>query len=154
MNGKFVDSEGKVPEGQTLLNFLLRACYRLMSKMLSESVPVAEALMPVYNQLSTVRRCLIEVTKWGAPDSGKSYIRNGRAGALSNSNILLVRELYPYQMKLASIDNMRQNGTFYDEDGMIPEGQGVCVAILNECYDILHDLISKVEDEDNSNGDE
>jgi hypothetical protein len=78
VNGKFVDSEGKVPEGQALLNFLLRACYRLMSKMLSESVPVAEALMPVYNQLSTVRRCLIEVTKWGTPDSGKSYIRNDR----------------------------------------------------------------------------
>ncbi|KAM3584559.1 hypothetical protein VKS41_003368 [Umbelopsis sp. WA50703] len=134
VNGKFVDSEGKVPEGQALLNFLLRACYRLMSKMLSESVPVAEALMPVYNQLSTVRRCLIEVTKWGTPDS--------------------VRELYPYQMKLASIDNMRQNGTFYDEDGMIPEGQGVCVAILNECYDILHDLISKVEDEENGTVDD
>jgi hypothetical protein len=40
-----------------------------MAKMLSENVPVAEALMPVHNQLSTVRRCLIEVTKWGKPDS-------------------------------------------------------------------------------------
>ncbi|GAB5588449.1 hypothetical protein Unana1_03349 [Umbelopsis nana] len=130
VGGKFLDAEGKVPDGQTLVNFLLRACYRLMAKMLSESVPVAEALMPVYNQLSTVRRCLLEVNKWGAPDS--------------------VRELYPYQMKLASIDNMRQNGTFYDEDGMIPEGQALCVAILNECYDILHDLISKVEDEEGS----
>lgn len=42
-----------------------------MAKMLSENVPVAEALMPVHNQLSTVRRCLVEVTKWGKPDSGK-----------------------------------------------------------------------------------
>lgn len=65
-----------------------------------------------------------------------------------------VRELYPYQMKLASIDNMRVNGTFYDEDGMIPEGQGLCVAILNECYDILHDLVSKVEDEASDGSDE
>jgi hypothetical protein len=73
---------------------------------------------------------------------------------LSKSKIFIVRELYPYQMKLASIDNMRQNGTFYDEDGMIPEGQGVCVAILNECYDILHDLISKVEDEENGTVDD
>jgi hypothetical protein len=72
---------------------------------------------------------------------------------LSKSKIFIVRELYPYQMKLASIDNMRQNGTFYDEDGMIPEGQGVC-AILNECYDILHDLISKVEDEENGTVDD
>ena len=65
-----------------------------------------------------------------------------------------VRELYPYQMKLASIDNMRRNGTFYDEDGMIPEGQGLCVAILNECYDILHDLIIKVGEDDSSGGDD
>lgn len=68
----------------------------------------------------------------------------------TNTWVSQVRELYPYQMKLASIDNMRQNGTFYDEDGMIPEGQGLCVAILNECYDILHDLISKVDDDESS----
>jgi hypothetical protein len=55
-------------------------------------------------------------------------------------------------MKLASIDNMRVNGTFYDEDGMIPEGQGLCVAMLNECYDILHDLVSKVEEDEASVG--
>jgi len=47
-----------------------------------------------------------------------------------------------YQMKLASIDNMRVNGTFCDEEGNIPEGQAICVALLNECYDILHELIA------------
>ncbi|KAG2223104.1 hypothetical protein INT45_008952 [Circinella minor] len=121
-DGKFKDTEGNVAEGQTVINFLLRGCYRLITKMLSENVPVAEALMPVHNQLSTVRRCLIEVTKCGKPDSP--------------------RDLYPYQMKLASIDNMRVNGIFYDEDNNIPEGQAICTALLNECYDILHDLIS------------
>ncbi|KAI8356118.1 hypothetical protein EDC96DRAFT_515825 [Choanephora cucurbitarum] len=122
-DGKFTDpASDTVPEGQAVVNFLLRGCYRIMAKMLSENVPVAEALMPVHNQLSTVRRCLIEVTKWGKPDS--------------------VRDLYPYQMKLASIDNMRINGTFCDEEGNIPEGQAVCVALLNECYDILHELIA------------
>ncbi|KAI8977133.1 hypothetical protein BDF20DRAFT_913502 [Mycotypha africana] len=124
-DGSFRDSQAadnSIPEGQAVINFLLRGCYRLMAKMLSENVPVAEALMPVYNQLSTVRRCLIEVTKWGKPDS--------------------VRDLYPYQMKLASIDNMRVNGTFYDVEGNIPEGQAMCVALLNECYDMLHELIS------------
>lgn len=74
-DGKFRDSESDVvPEGQAVVNFLLRGCYRIMAKMLSENVPVAEALMPVHNQLSTVRRCLIEVTKWGKPDSGKTYL--------------------------------------------------------------------------------
>ncbi|KAI7854656.1 hypothetical protein BDC45DRAFT_507812 [Circinella umbellata] len=121
-DGKFKDTEGNIAEGQTVINFLLRGCYRLITKMLGENVPVAEALMPVHNQLSTVRRCLIEVTKCGRPDSP--------------------RDLYPYQMKLASIDNMRVNGIFYDEDNNIPEGQAICTALLNECYDILHDLIS------------
>ncbi|KAI8890689.1 hypothetical protein K501DRAFT_236285 [Backusella circina FSU 941] len=125
-DGKFRDSESDViPEGQAVVNFFLRGCYRIMAKMLSENVPVAEALMPVHNQLSTVRRCLVEVTKWGKPDS--------------------VRDLYPYQMKLASIDNMRVNGTFCDEDGNIPEGQAICIALLNECYDILHELIAAVD---------
>ncbi|KAG1350494.1 hypothetical protein G6F62_003255 [Rhizopus arrhizus] len=122
-NGSFKEpGTENIPEGQAVVNFLLRGCYRIMAKMLSENVPVAEALMPVHNQLSTVRRCLIEVTKWGKPDS--------------------IRDLYPYQMKLASIDNMRVNGTFCDEDGNIPEGQAICLALLNECYDMLHELMT------------
>ncbi|ORX46307.1 hypothetical protein DM01DRAFT_1339626 [Hesseltinella vesiculosa] len=128
-NGKFRDPKSEknaVPDGQALINFLLRGCYRLITKMLSENVPVSEAIMPIYNQLSTVRRCLVEVTKYGRPDSA--------------------RDLYPYQLKLASIDNMRINGVFYDEDGNIPEGQAMCVALLNECYDMLHDLIATVDD--------
>ncbi|KAI8089640.1 uncharacterized protein BX664DRAFT_333539 [Halteromyces radiatus] len=128
-NGKFRDpqaGEDNVPDGQALINFLLRGCYRLITKMLSENVPVSEAIMPIHNQLSTVRRCLLEVTKWGKPDSA--------------------RDLYPYQLKLASIDNMRQNGIFYDDEGNIPEGQAICIALLNECYDILHDLMAAVDD--------
>ncbi|KAI8071275.1 hypothetical protein BC940DRAFT_294039 [Gongronella butleri] len=128
-NGKFRDPKAQnndVPDGQALINFLLRGCYRLITKMLSENVPVSEAIMPIYNQLSTVRRCLLEVTKYGRPDSA--------------------RDLYPYQLKLASIDNMRKNGIFYDEDGNIPEGQAMCVALLNECYDMLHDLIATVDE--------
>ncbi|KAI8971363.1 hypothetical protein BDB01DRAFT_811532 [Pilobolus umbonatus] len=122
-DGKFRDhSSDTVPEGQAMINFLLRGCYRIMTKMLSENIPVAEALMPVYNQLSTVRRCLMEESKWGKPDS--------------------VRDLYPYQMKLASIDDLRVNGTFSDKDGNIPEGQAICVALLNECYDMLYELIA------------
>ncbi|CAO3630719.1 unnamed protein product [Cunninghamella blakesleeana] len=127
-NGKFRDpktSTDYVPDGQALINFLLRGCYRLITKMLSENVPVSEAIMPIYNQLSTVRRCLIEVTKWGKPDSA--------------------RDLYPYQLKLASIDNMRRDGIFYDEEGNIPEGQAICISILNECYDLLHELLAAVE---------
>lgn len=56
------------------------------------------------------------------------------------------RELYPYQMKLASLDNMRVDGKFYDTDGNIPEGQGTLNALLAECFDIIHEL--KIEAEE------
>ncbi|KAF9586149.1 hypothetical protein BGW38_009234 [Lunasporangiospora selenospora] len=106
-NGKFVDREENVHEGQ--------------------AKPIAEALMPIHNQLLTVRRCLLEVKKWGGD--------------------FTVRDLYPYQMKLASMDNMRVDGKFLDKDGEIPEGQGICNSLLSECYDILYELQESVVDE-------
>ena len=44
------------------------------------SQPVSEALLPVYNQLRTLKRCLIEVKK--------------------NGGVQTVREVYPYSMKV------------------------------------------------------
>lgn len=44
------------------------------------SEPVSEALLPVYNQLQTLRRCLLEVKN---------------SGGISSP-----RELYPYSMKV------------------------------------------------------
>ncbi|KAG9325171.1 hypothetical protein KVV02_002025 [Mortierella alpina] len=126
-NGKFVDREGNVEEGQALLNFMLHKCYRLIYVLLSASEPIAEALMPIHNQLLTVRRCLLEVKKWGGD--------------------FTVRDLYPYQMKLASMDNMRVDGKFLDKDKEIPEGQGICNSLLSECYDILYELQESVVDE-------
>lgn len=126
-DGKFYDDGGDVPEGQTVLLYLLHKCYRLVYKILSSSEPIAEPLMPIHNQLQTVRRFLIEVKKFGGPFTS--------------------RELYPYQMKLASIDNMRVDGKFLDDDGTIPEGQGIVMALLNECYDILFELKADIVDE-------
>lgn len=44
------------------------------------SEPVSEALLPVYNQLQTLKRCLVEVKEQGGVSSA--------------------RELYPYSMKV------------------------------------------------------
>ncbi|KAG0166023.1 hypothetical protein DFQ30_007678 [Apophysomyces sp. BC1015] len=118
--GKFVDEKGQTPEGQTVLNFLLHKCYRMVLILLIESVPVSEALTPIYNQLTSVRQCLMAVKDIGAPCSPE--------------------ELYPYQMKLASIDQLRKDGKFYDDRGHIPEGQALCVSTLEECYHILDEL--------------
>jgi Protein of unknown function (DUF2408) len=80
-SGKFEDDDGNVGEGQTVLLYMLRRCYAMLYQLLNSSVPVSEgiflttslltaALMPIHNQLSTVRRCLIEVKKVGGPYSG------------------------------------------------------------------------------------
>ncbi|KAF9112226.1 hypothetical protein BGX27_003781 [Mortierella sp. AM989] len=133
-NGKFIDRDGALNEGQALLNFMLHKCYRLIYVLLSASEPIAEALMPIHNQLLTVRRCLLEVKKWGGD--------------------FTVRDLYPYQMKLASLDNMRVDGKFLDKDKEIPEGQGICNSLLSECYDILYELQDTVVDEQSESEDD
>jgi hypothetical protein len=69
LRGKFLDVNGEAPEGQTVLQFLLNKCYRTIFELLSGSVPVSEALTPVYNQLLTVKQCLQAVKETGAPCS-------------------------------------------------------------------------------------
>ena len=81
----------------------------------------------MYNQLLTLRKCLIEVKK---------------SGGVSNP-----RELYPYSMKLNSIDNMRVDGKFMVGKD-IPEGQGSIIDLLSECYDLAYELRTAAEDDD------
>ena len=64
---------------QTLL-YLLRRSYGYIYYLMVSSEPVSEALLPVYNQLQTLKRCLIEVKNSGGVSSP--------------------RELYPYSMKV------------------------------------------------------
>lgn len=125
VNSKFPTDSGD-NKGQTILLYLLRRCYAIIYKLLESSEPVSESLQPLHNQLSTVRRCLLAVK---------------RMGGIKNS-----RELYPYQMKLASLDGLRVDGKFYDADGNIPEGQATLNALLAECFDIIHEM--KIEAED------
>ncbi|KAK9474638.1 uncharacterized protein V1510DRAFT_411560 [Dipodascopsis tothii] len=127
VNGVFLDEDGNVPKGQKILLYLLRRNYALIYRLLVSSEPVSEALMPIQNQLSTVRRCLLEVK---------------RMDGLSSA-----RELYPYQMKLASIDNLRVDGKFMIGNA-IPEGQGMLNALLAECFDLCHELRVEFDEQD------
>ncbi|KAJ5818402.1 hypothetical protein N7474_003993 [Penicillium riverlandense] len=129
VNGNFVDAEGQPADlhAQRTLLYLIRRSYAYIYALLISSEPVSEALLPVYNQLQTLRRCLIEVKE---------------SGGVSNS-----RELYPYSMKLNSIDNMRVDGKFYVGPD-IPEGQGSVNALLAECYDLVWELRAAVADEE------
>lgn len=50
-------------------------------------------------------------------------------------------------MKLTSIDNLRKDGKFYDDEGQVPEGQALCVSTLEECYSLLEELRLKSQEE-------
>lgn len=114
------DPETHVPNSDfAIVVFLTRKARALLFKILDLAEPVDEILSPMYNQLQTTKRCLIEV-------------RN--MGGLSD-----LRELYPYQMKLASIDNAREDGKFV-VNNRVPAGQAAINAVLSECFELCHEL--------------
>ncbi|KAJ3094246.1 hypothetical protein HDU96_001769 [Phlyctochytrium bullatum] len=87
VDGKFLDEKGNVPEGQAVLHFLLHKCYRLVYKLQSVSEEsVADSLLPIRNQLVTLKKCLQELHRWKIS--------------------LSPRELSVYQMRLAALDNL------------------------------------------------
>ncbi|TVY26666.1 UPF0662 protein [Lachnellula hyalina] len=128
IDGNFVDAEGNFAElyVQRTLLYLIRRCYGYIYYLMVSSEPVSEALLPVYNQLQTLKRCLIEVKNSGGVSSP--------------------RELYPYSMKLNSLDNMRVDGKFMVGND-IPEGQGSVIDLLSECFDLNYELRVAAESE-------
>ncbi|KAM3527697.1 hypothetical protein MY4038_006201 [Beauveria bassiana] len=120
-NGNFFDDKGRPADlwTQRTMLYLIRRSYAYIYSFMLSSEPVSEALLPIYNQLQTLKRCLIEVK--------------------DNGGVSSVRELYPYSMKLASLDNMRVDGKFV-VNGDIPEGQSSVSELLAECFDLNYDL--------------
>ncbi|CAG8983060.1 hypothetical protein HYALB_00006088 [Hymenoscyphus albidus] len=128
INGNFQDANGNFAElyVQRTLLYLIRRSYAYIYLLMVSSEPVSEALLPVYNQLQTLRRCLLEVKNSGGVSSP--------------------RELYPYSMKLNSIDNMRVDGKFM-VGKEIPEGQGSVIELLSECFELNYELRIAAETE-------
>ncbi|KAI4092913.1 MAG: hypothetical protein LQ339_007809 [Xanthoria mediterranea] len=129
VNGNFEDSLGNKADlhAQRTLLYLIRRSYAYIYTLIISSEPVSEALLPVFNQLQTLRRCLLEVK---------------RSGGVSSP-----RELYPYSMKLHSIDDMRVDGKFM-VGADIPEGQGSVNPLLAECFDLNYELRIEAEEND------
>ncbi|KAF5018900.1 hypothetical protein F66182_9095 [Fusarium sp. NRRL 66182] len=136
-NGNWVDERGRPADlwTQRTMLYLIRRSYAYIYSFMLASEPVSEALLPVYNQLQTLKRCLIEVKK--------------------NGGVSSVRELYPYSMKLNSLDNMQVDGKFV-VNGDIPEGQGSVTGLLAECFDLNYELRVAAEEaaESGTNGNE
>lgn len=126
------DGKKKIQRAQLVVLYLLRRCYSVIYKLLESSEPVSESLQPIHNQLSTVRRCLLEIK---------------RVDGLNN-----LRELYPFQFKLALLDNLRQDGKFI-VNNQVPEGQGTLTALLAECFDIIHEMKIELEEKEEEHED-
>lgn len=145
VDGKFVDSEGKQPEGQLVLLYLLRRCYGLIYRLVASSEPISEELTPISNKLSTVSKCLKEVSKYGGP--------------------FTMRDLYPYRLALHQIDNMRTavkdkdgNDTgvrkWLGRDGSIPEGQAILRAQYEEVEQMITEMLNREEEDDEEDDEE
>lgn len=82
INGNWLDEFGRPAElyVQRTLLYLLRRSYSYVYSLMLSSEPVSEALLPIYNQLQTLKRCLVEVKASGGVSSE--------------------RDLYPYSMKV------------------------------------------------------
>jgi hypothetical protein len=63
--------------------YLVRRSYGYVYFLMLSSKPVSEALLPIFNQLQTLKTCLVEVKNSGGVSS--------------------VRELYPYSMKVGML---------------------------------------------------
>ena len=57
--------------------------------------------------------------------------------ALSLRRAALTALNLQYQLALYQIDSLRKDGKFIGIDGSIPEGQGIVMAHLNECHELL-----------------
>ena len=89
--------------------------------------------MPVANKLNTVKKCLNEVLKYGGPFSPRDLYPVSARRTLQGPHLRALQ----YQLALFQIDSMRKDGKFVGEEGNIPEGQGIVMAHLNECHELI-----------------
>ena len=82
-----------------------------------------------------MKKCLNEVLKYGGPFSPRDLYPVRRLAELFISMLLMFE--FQYQLALFQIDSLRKDGKFVGVDGSIPEGQGIVMAHLNECHELL-----------------
>lgn len=136
VNGNWLDEFGRPAElyVQRTLLYLVRRSYGYIYALMVSSEPVSEALLPIFNQLQTLKRCLIEVK--------------------DNGGVSSERELYPYSMKLHSLQNMQTDGKFI-VNGDIPEGQASVTELLAECFELNYELrVAALEAEESQKDEE
>lgn len=130
-----------------MLLYLLRRCYGLIYRLVASSEPISEELMPISNKLSTVSKCLREISKFSGP--------------------FTMRDLYPYKLALHQIDGMRTVVKGKDKDGneiemkkwlgregSVPEGQAILKAQYEEVEQTIEEMLNREEEDEDSDEDD
>lgn len=149
--------------------YLLRRCYGILYRLLLSSEPVSEELMPIVSP--SIIHMLTQVNsknlfagqqalnRQKVPQRGaKVWWIVQRKGSISRESptsrlchassplyilkLMRVSSLSKYQLALYQIDSLRVDGRFHGADGSIPEGQGIVMANLNECHELLEMVCS------------
>ena len=133
---------------KTLL-YVLRKSYALIYQLIISSEPVSEALLPVYNQLTTLKKCLEQVKKFGGVSSARELYPYSMKVMMRNS--ITGRKFVLMMDQLNSIDDMRVDGKFVVGND-IPDGQGSVVDLMEECFEMLHELKIDADEEEQAQG--
>ncbi|KAL1854161.1 aconitate hydratase [Paecilomyces lecythidis] len=108
VDGNFVDALGQPADlhAQRTLLYLIRRSYAYIYALLISSEPVSEALLPIYNQLQTLRRCLVELNSIdNMRVDGKFYVGTDIPEGQASVNALLA-ECYDlvYDLRAALVE--------------------------------------------------
>ncbi|EFX01002.1 hypothetical protein CMQ_5944 [Grosmannia clavigera kw1407] len=179
---KFQNEKGEVPAGNDEVVELLDKCRAWSELLLQRKGVIPDNFKPMYGTLVGIRNDLekLSVTQaWSLRETdlfdfqrqldkfdearidGNWVDDDGNPAELyvqrvkHSGGVSSPRELYPYSMKLNSIDNMRVDGKFMVADD-IPEGQGNVTELLSECFDLNYELrlIAEEKAEGGSEGDD
>ena len=131
VDGKFLGPNGTVPSSQAVCSSLLEECFDIAQeiKAQDESKNVGDALKPIFDRLTEIRRELEGL-------------------ALTHRWSLRETDLWNYTLSLQEIDNMRVDGKFVDLEKNAPQGQYVSIlqiykrpSVLWDCPDGLHAFV-------------
>lgn len=88
-----------------------------------------------------MKKCLNEVLKYGGSFSTRDLYPVSLQllvfPSVSKLNVCCILSSQQYQLALYQIDSLRVDGKFPGADKTVPEGQGIVMAHLNECHELV-----------------
>lgn len=116
---------GQVPAGQAACREVMDEAYDLVGELVPQLSDMSPEVKHIHDTLSGIKRKLL-------------LMRNNR-DFTSDS-------VHHYQLMVDAIDNKRVDGIFAGDLQHVPAGQAQCADLLNQCYDILQQMLGVAPD--------